>query len=101
MQNWFVGNLFFIGGAMLLMRGFSHLENWLLNVAGIMAPCVALFPMNSWERTTQTVGMVVAAVTVIGGLIRQQRTPWTLRSLKIQFPGLELQLIDLRLTASN
>ncbi len=46
MRNWFVGNLFFIGGAMLLMRGFSRLENWALNIAGIMAPCVALFPMN-------------------------------------------------------
>jgi hypothetical protein len=51
MRNWFVGNLFFIGGAMLLMRGFSHLENWLLNAAGIMAPCVALFPMN-WGNET-------------------------------------------------
>jgi hypothetical protein len=46
LRNWFVGNLFFIGGAMLLMRGFSRLENWALNIAGIMAPCVALFPMN-------------------------------------------------------
>lgn len=46
MRNWFVGNLFFIGGAMLLMRGFSRYENWALNIAGIMAPCVALFPMN-------------------------------------------------------
>lgn len=41
MRNWFVGNLFFIGGAMLLMRGFSNMENWVLNVAGTMAPCVA------------------------------------------------------------
>jgi hypothetical protein len=51
MRNWFVGNLFFIGGAMLLMRGFSRYENWALDVAGIMAPCVALFPMN-WGNET-------------------------------------------------
>lgn len=51
MRNWFVGNLFFIGGAMFLMRGFSRLENWMLNVAGIMAPGVALFPMN-WGKET-------------------------------------------------
>jgi hypothetical protein len=51
MRNWFVGNLFFIGGAMLLMRGFSRYEDWALDVAGIMAPCVALFPMN-WGSET-------------------------------------------------
>jgi hypothetical protein len=51
MRNWFVGNLFFIGGAMLLMRGFSKYENWALNVAGIAAPCVALFPMNWGDET--------------------------------------------------
>jgi len=31
---------------MLLMRGFSRLEDWLLDGAGILAPCVALFPME-------------------------------------------------------
>lgn len=46
LRNWFVGSLCFIGAAMLLMRGFSILEDWLLNLAGVMAPCVALFPMN-------------------------------------------------------
>ena len=46
LRNWFVGSLFFIGGAMLLMRGFSRLEDWLLDGAGILAPCVALFPMG-------------------------------------------------------
>ena len=45
MRNWFVGSLFFIGAAMFRMKGFSHVEDWLLNIAGVMAPCVALFPM--------------------------------------------------------
>jgi hypothetical protein len=46
MRNWFVGNLFFIGCAMLLMRGFSLLEDILLDIAGIAAPLVALNPMR-------------------------------------------------------
>lgn len=52
MRNWFVGNLFFFGGAMLLMRGFSRWENWALDIAGIMAPCIALFPMNWGTKTS-------------------------------------------------
>ena len=51
MRNWFVGNLFFVGAAMFLMKGFSQWENWALNVAGIAAPCVALFPME-WPCRT-------------------------------------------------
>jgi hypothetical protein len=42
MRNWFVGNLFFIGAAMFLIKGFSVWENWALNIAGTAAPCVAL-----------------------------------------------------------
>jgi TRAP-type mannitol/chloroaromatic compound transport system permease small subunit len=51
MRNWFVRSLFFIGGAMLLMRGFSFWENIALDIAGIMAPCVALFPMKWGDET--------------------------------------------------
>lgn len=51
MRNWFVGNMFFIGAAMFLMRGFSRVESWALNIAGIMAPCVGLFPMNWGDQT--------------------------------------------------
>src|SRR5438270_7927871 len=46
MRNWFVANLFFIGAAMLLMRGFSRFEDAALNIAGVAAPCIALFPMT-------------------------------------------------------
>jgi hypothetical protein len=51
MRNWFVGNLFFIGAAMFLMKGFSNWENWALNIAGLAAPCVAVFPME-WPCRT-------------------------------------------------
>jgi hypothetical protein len=42
MRDWFVGNLFFIGAAMLLIKGFSNFEDFLLNLAGIFVICVAL-----------------------------------------------------------
>lgn len=51
MRNWFVGNLFFIGLAMFLIKGFSRWENWALNIAGVAGPCVALFPMG-WPCQT-------------------------------------------------
>jgi hypothetical protein len=45
MRNYFVGILFIIGAVMFLMKGFSVWEDGALNVAGVMAICVALFPM--------------------------------------------------------
>src|ERR1700733_13431466 len=52
MRNCFVGILFIIGSVMYLMKGFSNLENWALNVAGVMALGVALFPMP-WTKTAK------------------------------------------------
>jgi hypothetical protein len=60
MRNWFVGNLFFIGGAMLLMRGFSIWENIALDIAGIAAPCVALFPMRWGDQIGRSPHMFFA-----------------------------------------
>lgn len=47
MRDWFVGFLFALGALMYLYKGFTRLENVLLNVASILAIGVALFPM-SW-----------------------------------------------------
>ncbi len=44
MRSWFVGLLFVLGVLMVIYRGFSPLENWLLNFAGLFAVGVALFP---------------------------------------------------------
>ena len=52
MRNWFVGSLFFFGGAMLLMRGFSRWESWALDIAGVAAPLIALNPMNWGTKTS-------------------------------------------------
>jgi hypothetical protein len=45
MRDWFVGSLFVIGSLLIAYRGYTRRENWLLNIAGISAILVALFPM--------------------------------------------------------
>lgn len=44
MRTIFVGFLFAIGVGLYAYKGFTQLENWLLNVAGICAALVAIFP---------------------------------------------------------
>jgi hypothetical protein len=46
MRSWFVGILFVLGVFLYLYKGFSRLENILLNIAGLCALGVALFPME-------------------------------------------------------
>ena len=46
MRIWFVGLLFSIGAFLFLYSGFSKKEDWLLNLAGIFAWGVAIFPMD-------------------------------------------------------
>jgi hypothetical protein len=45
MRTWFVGILFAIGAFLVLYRGYSKTEDRLLDIAGICALLVALFPM--------------------------------------------------------
>src|ERR1700754_1470403 len=52
MRNVFVGILFAVGGLLFAYQGFSQLEDYALNLAGILAWGVALFPMN-WPEGTQ------------------------------------------------
>ena len=49
MRNWFVGILFVIGVCLYLIKGFSKWENLLLTIAGLLAVCVAIFPMP-WTK---------------------------------------------------
>jgi len=44
-RDWFVGNLFFIGAALILIKGFSTLEDILLDAAGLFVIGVALISM--------------------------------------------------------
>ncbi len=46
MRVWFVGVLFILGAFLYLYKGFSKLEDYLLNAAGVAALGVAIFPMH-------------------------------------------------------
>jgi hypothetical protein len=46
MRDWFVGVLCAVGAFLFLYRGYTRRENIALNIAGVCAPLVALFPMN-------------------------------------------------------
>lgn len=48
MRNWFVGPLFGIAAFLVLYKGYRPLEDWLLNVGGLLAVGVAVFPM-AWQ----------------------------------------------------
>src|SRR5258708_7682455 len=48
MRNWFVGVLCAIGAFLILYRGFSTAENWLLNLAGGFSGPPAVTPCNCW-----------------------------------------------------
>jgi hypothetical protein len=47
MRVFFVGGLWAIGSFLILYRGFSETENWLLNFAGASAIGVAIIPMKA------------------------------------------------------
>src|SRR5690242_409188 len=50
MRNWFVGLLFAEGVFLYLYKGYSKVENYLLNAAGVLAVGVAVFPMP-WNNS--------------------------------------------------
>jgi hypothetical protein len=45
MRNEFVGILFAVGAILFLYQGFTRLEDYALNLAGVLALAVAIFPM--------------------------------------------------------
>jgi len=57
MRNAFVGILFAVGAAMYFYKGFSIWENFALNLAGISAICVAIFPMPWTAEKPQWLSM--------------------------------------------
>lgn len=48
MRDWFVGLLFVVGIFLYLYKGFGRAENWALNIGGVLAVGVAVFPMP-WD----------------------------------------------------
>ena len=51
MRDKFVGALWAVGACLYLYKGYTHLENYALNLAGVCAICIALFPMQ-WDCGT-------------------------------------------------
>lgn len=64
MRDWFVGILWAIGFFLVNYKGFSALEDWLLNFAGIFAVLVAMTPCNCWgdDALTKSTWHTVFAV---------------------------------------
>ena len=50
MRNWLVGILWAVGSFLYLYKGYSTLENILLNLAGAFAVGVAMVPCNCWSE---------------------------------------------------
>lgn len=48
MRDLFVGLLFAVGALLVAYKGYTKFENWSLNLAGVAAAGVALFPMT-WK----------------------------------------------------
>ncbi|MGE5113968.1 MAG: hypothetical protein ACM3JB_24160 [Acidobacteriaceae bacterium] len=48
MRDWFVGLLFVVGLFLYLYKGYGRAENWALNIGGLLAVGVAIFPMP-WD----------------------------------------------------
>jgi hypothetical protein len=46
MRNWFVGILFAVSISLGLYRGYSRVEDWLLDAAGVLGIGIAVFPME-------------------------------------------------------
>jgi hypothetical protein len=54
MRDWFVGLLFAVGVFLVLYRGYSHAEDYLLNAAGTLCVCIAIIPM-AWDQPQKSV----------------------------------------------
>jgi hypothetical protein len=65
MRNVFVGALVAIGAFLYLYKGFSTAENVALNVAGLMAVGVALFPTNEPGAPRDTIATLHAAFAIV------------------------------------
>jgi hypothetical protein len=64
MRNWLVGILWAVGSFLYLYKGYSTLENVLLNLAGAFAVGVAMVPCNCWMEPPSPSSKLHAFVAV-------------------------------------
>src|SRR4029453_9535507 len=64
MRNWLVGILWAVGSFLYLYKGYSTLENILLNLAGAFAVGVAMVPCNCWPAAEGASSKLHAFVAV-------------------------------------
>lgn len=86
MRDWFVGFLFALGSLMYLYKGFTKLENVLLNVASILAIGVAIVPMR-WPPGAGAGAFSVHGMCAIGAFLCLALVAWL-------SPGRSLALME-------
>ena len=68
MRNWFVGPLFAISISLGLYRGYSHVEDYLLDAAAVLGVGIAVFPMD-WDPATLSGCGVAGSALHVGAKI--------------------------------
>lgn len=88
MRDWFVGFLFALGALMYLYKGFTWHENVLLNVSGMLAIGVAIFPM-AWPADSSDGAFSIHGACAIGAFACLALVAWLSpgRSLKLMPPS--------------
>jgi len=72
LRNYFVATLCVVGALLMMYKGFSAIEDWLLNVAGGCAVLLSITPCNCWHgadshsawHTTFAVSFFISMVLV-------------------------------------
>jgi len=79
-RDWFVGTLFAVGVLLYVYRGYSTLENVSLNIAGLLAVGVALFPCACGDPNAKVTphGFLAVAFFVVVAFVSIKCAPDTL-----------------------
>ena len=81
----FVGALWAIGLGLIAYKGFSRLEDWALNIGGVLACCVALFPMPPKDGLRCILAGDIPAQLATSSLY--DRTSLQVLQAKLHFPA--------------
>jgi hypothetical protein len=81
----FVGALWAIGLGLIAYKGFSRREDWALNIGGVLACCVALFPMPPKDGLRCILAGDIPAQLATSSLY--DRTSWQVLQAKLHFPA--------------